>query len=330
LSEKEQLVQPEVQAEEQPPQKSLLRIFLSGFAMGSADVVPGVSGGTVAFVLGVYDELLQAISNINLHFIRLLLQRRIREAFGTRDWRFLAALGAGLGVALLTMSRVLVWALDNHTALVMAFVFGLVLASALVVAKRMPRWTPPTVLIAAVSTVAAYLLFGMMPVETPTAPWFLFLSGAVAICAIILPGISGAFILLILGKYHYLLESLVTGNWLPLIIVAAGAAVGLLMFARFLRWLLKHYHNYTVAAMIGLVVGGLRKVWPWKVFQPGPGLEEASVIEINVLPQVLNGEVVLALAVIALGVALVFGLELAGSRHNQPAGQPEAARPDVA
>ncbi len=296
--------------------KSLLHLFFSGFSMGAADVVPGVSGGTVAFIMGIYEDLLQAIHAIDIHFFRLLLRGQFRQAFGTPGWRFLAAVGTGLALAVLTISRLLVWGMENHPEIVAAFFFGLVLASVLVVAKRIPRWTTLTLFIAATSAFGAYLLFGLVPVETPSAPWFLFLSGAIAICAMILPGISGAFILLVLGKYHQILDALISGNWLTLVFVGSGAVIGLLLFARVLRWLLHHHHNLTMAALIGLVVGALRKVWPWKEIQSSAGLEEAHLLEMNVLPQAFTGEVALAVAVIVLGFGLVLVLEKIGSHRK--------------
>jgi putative membrane protein len=160
-------------------------------------------------------------------------------------------------------------------------------------------------------------LVGMVPVETPDAPWFLFLSGALAISAMILPGISGAFILLILGKYQFLLESFVSGNWLPLIFVVAGAAVGILTFARLLRWLFLHYHDLTVALLIGLILGALRKVWPWKVSPraaEGPVGHDALVLEMNVVPTDFSPEVALAMVVMLLGFGIVLVLDHYGRR----------------
>jgi putative membrane protein len=297
--------------------KSILRLVSSGFAMGAADVVPGVSGGTIAFILGIYEDLLHAIHAVDMRFFRLLLKGRVREAFSSASWRFLFAVGSGLLLALFTISRVLVWALDHFPTLVWAFFFGLVLASVWVVSKRVRRWSPGVLLIAGVSTVAAFFLVGMVPVETPDAPWFLFLSGAVAISAMILPGISGAFILLILGKYQFLLESFVSGNWLPLIFVVAGAAVGILTFARLLRWLFLHYHDLTVALLTGLILGALRKVWPWKASPEadnGPVGHDALVLEMNVVPTEISPEVALALAVMLLGFGIVLVLEYYGKR----------------
>jgi putative membrane protein len=297
--------------------KSYLRLFLSGFGMGMADVVPGVSGGTIAFIVGIYEELIQSINSIGLDFFRNLFRFRLRQAFDTPYWRFLITVGAGIITAILTFARALIWGMEHYPVLIWSFFFGLVLASVFVVAKRMKQWTAGKVAIAIFSAAAAYLLFGMMPVETPTSAWFIFLSGAVSITAMILPGISGAFILLILGKYEYLLHSLVTGNFLPLIFAGAGAAVGLLSFVRLLRILLLRYHDLTVAALIGLVAGALRKVWPWKeipVDAPVITGREAALYEINVIPSQLTPEVGIAIGLIIFGFCVVFLLDYLGDR----------------
>jgi putative membrane protein len=305
----------------EPEKKSFLRLFSSGLAMGAADVVPGVSGGTIAFILGIYEDLINALHAIDLSFFRLLFGFKIRQAFGTWNWRFLAALGSGIAFAILTLSRGLVWALHYYPEIVWAFFFGLVLASVFVVAKRVQKWTPVRVIISIIAAVLAYLLFGAVPVETPTDWWFLFLSGALAICAMILPGISGAFIMLLLGKYQFMLEALVSGNWFPILIMISGAAVGLITFARFLRWLLSSYHDLTVAALIGLVVGALRKVWPWKEAAGAEGLtagQEHLIGEINVLPATFTWEVAAAILFMFIGFGVVFLLDHYGAKKKTP------------
>jgi putative membrane protein len=310
--------------------KSFLRLFGSGLAMGAADVVPGVSGGTIAFILGVYEDLINAIHSIDISFFRKLFSFKLRQAFGTDSWRFLAALGSGIAVAILTLSRGLLWALEHYPEMVWAFFFGLVLASVLVVAKRVQQWTAGKFVIAVVAAVLAFLLFGAVPLETPTDAWFLFLTGAISICAMILPGISGAFVMLLLGKYQFTLEALVTGNLVPIIIMGLGAIVGIITFARFLRWLLTRYHDLTVAALIGLIVGALRKVWPWKEAMQVEGLTESQkhlVGEANVLPNAFTGEVAAAVGFMILGFVVVFLLEYFGSRKQAAA--PEAATPEV-
>ena len=278
-----------------------------GFAMGAADVVPGVSGGTIAFILGIYEELIHAIHTIDLTFFRRLFSLRIREAFSGVPWRFILALGFGIVIAILTVARLLSGVLHTHPVLVWSFFFGLVLASVVVVRKRVSHWRPLTLLFATLAAIASYLLVGLVPVETPEASWFLFLSGALAITAMILPGISGAFILVLLGKYQYVLDAVVSGNFLPLLIVIAGAAVGLVSFARVLRWLFHHHHDLTVSALTGLILGALRKVWPWK--------DSSGVQEINILPPAYDLEFVGALLLALVGFSLVLAMDYLAARQ---------------
>lgn len=278
-----------------------------GFVMGAADVVPGVSGGTMAFILGIYEELIHAIHSVDLAFFRRLFSLRLRDAFASVPWQFVLALGAGIGAAILTLAGALSHALHQYPVLVWAFFFGLVLASVIVVRKRVLHWRPVVFLIAALAAVGSYFLVGMVPVETPEEPWFLFLSGALAITAMILPGISGAFILVLLGKYHYVLNAVVSGDLLTLLIVIAGAAVGLVTFARILRWLFKNYHDYTVAALTGLILGALRKVWPWK--------DTSGVQELNILPPAYDAEFATAVLLALFGFALVVFLDYLATKE---------------
>ena len=184
-----------------------LGLFLRGLCMGSADVVPGVSGGTMAFILGIYEELVESIRAVaRPPFLRALLGRRWGEALAILNWRFLLAVGAGIVVAILSLAKALSWLLAHTPVLLWSFFFGLVLASVVVVSRRVQRWTWPLGISLAVGTVGAYVLVGLVPVQTPNAPWFLFLSGALAICAMILPGISGAFILRAWWKYRHPVE----------------------------------------------------------------------------------------------------------------------------
>jgi putative membrane protein len=283
-----------------------------GFIMGAADVIPGVSGGTMAFILGIYEELIHAIHSIDLIFIRRILSLRLREAFEGVPWQFVMALGLGVATAILTLARLLNHVLHEHPVLVWAFFFGLVLASVVVVRKRIARWTVGMILTAGLAALGAYLLVGLVPVETPEEPWFLFLSGALAITAMILPGISGAFILLLLGKYHFVLNAVVSGDILTLSIVIAGALVGLVMFARVLRLMFQRYHDYTVAALTGMILGALRKVWPWK--------QSAGLQDLNVWPIVYDGEFIGALILMVLGFGLVLALDHLAARkvHATP------------
>lgn len=310
--------------------RDYLGISARGFLMGSADVVPGVSGGTVAFVVGIYDTLIDAINAVNLQFARRLLRGQWRAAFADFPWRFVLALGVGIGVAVLTMAHFLSWALTYYETLVWGFFFGLIVASIIVVLKRVRRWTPGAVIMVLLFTAAMYWLVGVTPHEMPHTPLFLFLSGAVAICAMILPGISGAFILVLLGQYHYVLEAVVVQDWLTLIIVAAGCAVGLLLFARVLKWLFSHHHDLTVAALIGLMIGSLRKIWPWKLTLQSEIEPDGAIVPLvqqNILPTALTVDVLTVIGLALLGLLLVAGIESLAGRGQTAAAPPAVAEP---
>lgn len=305
--------------------KDYLGVAARGFAMGAADVVPGVSGGTMAFILGIYEELIQAIHAVDLRFIRNMLTLRFREAFAGLPWRFLLALCLGIGTAIITLASGLNWALHERPSLVWAFFFGLVLASVVVVRKRVERWKPVVFMATVLGALGGYLLVGVVPVETPEAPWFLFLSGAIAVNAMILPGISGAFVMVLLGKYHFLLQAVVNRDIVPLLIVIAGAVVGLFTFVRLLKWLFTHYHDLTVAALLGLILGALRKVWPWK---ETVAINADTVMEYNILPGSFNADVALALALMALGFGVVLFLDYMASRSAKESGSRLEQKPE--
>ncbi len=238
---------------------------MRGVFMGASDVVPGVSGGTMAFILGIYEELINSLRTLGEpRFIKAVLSLRIRDAMEMANWKFLLSLGAGIGLAILTLAHSLEWLLVNHPVFLWSFFFGLVLASVFVVAQRVGEWTLQRALALVAGAVGAFMLVGLVPVQTPETWWFLFLSGALAICAMILPGVSGAFILLLLGKYQFVLSAVTQRDILSLALVAAGAAIGLVTFAQILGRLFERYHDTTVALLTGLMIGSLRKVWPWK------------------------------------------------------------------
>lgn len=284
--------------------KSYGALAAKGFCMGAADVVPGVSGGTMAFILGIYEELIQSIRSFDLKFVKNILSLKIKPAFEGASWRFLLAVGIGILGAIFSLAKGISWLLHNQPILIWSFFFGLILASIITVTKHINKWTPGLICSAIISAAAAFVLVGLTPVSTPEASWFVFLSGAIAICAMILPGISGSFILVLLGKYHYVLEAVNNRDFFTLIIFAIGAAAGLAMFSRFLSWLLKTRHDMTIAVLCGLMLGSLRKVWPWK--------EAGS----NIAPSSLNGEFVSAVALAVFGVLLVLVLERWAGRTN--------------
>lgn len=290
--------------------------------MGSADVVPGVSGGTMAFILGIYEELIQSIRMVGRpEFVRAVLGLRIRQALELVNAAFLAAILAGIVLAVVTLAPGIEWLLLHQPVLLWSFFFGLVLASVFTVSKRIRRWTPGLWLSLAVGMVGAYLLVGMVPVQTPETWWFLFLSGALAICAMILPGISGSFILVLLGKYQFFVSAVNQRDLVSLALAGMGAAVGLVSFAQVLGWLFKRYHDPTVALLTGLMLGSLRKVWPWKetvAFITDRHGAILPTVERNVLPPLtVQGAFNLEI-LYALGLALVgFGLVMLIDRWAQ-------------
>lgn len=300
--------------------REYLGLVARGFAMGSADVVPGVSGGTMAFILGIYEELINSIRTAaRPEFLRPLSRGRLLEAFRAINGGFLLSVLSGIFLAILTLARTLEWLLENRAVYVWSFFFGLVLASVVTVARRIGKWNPALLLFALAGGVGAWIFVGLVPVQTPEAWWFLFLAGAVAICAMILPGISGAFLLLILGKYDYVLSAVNARDVQTLFWVALGAGIGIVTFAQFLGWLFRRFHDPTVAVLTGLMVGSLRKVWPWKEdveWMIGRHGERIPTVQKNVLPE-LGGELGIALLLGFLGLVIVLVLEWWANRPGE-------------
>jgi putative membrane protein len=292
-----------------------LVLFVKGICMGAADVVPGVSGGTMAFILGIYEELIRAIKSFDLQALNLLRRFRVRALLDHVAWRFMLALGAGIFTAIFSLAKGLSWLLENEPVLIWSFFFGLVLASAVTVSRRIETWRLWTWILILGGAVGAYLLVGIVPFETPKTVWFLFISGALAICAMILPGISGSFVLVLLGKYHQVLQAVNQRDISTLAAVAAGAALGIIAFSRFLEWLFKNWRDGTIAFLTGLMLGSLRKVWPWKDWPTHSlQIQEAGkgITLVNVFPNQINLEVVTAFCLMALGIGIVFLLDRMG------------------
>jgi putative membrane protein len=299
--------------------RDYLVLTIKGFCMGAADVVPGVSGGTMAFILGIYEELVTAIRSFDLGFIKEVCALRIRKALRGVSWQFLSAVATGILLAIFTLARVLMWLLQNRPVLIWSFFFGLILAAALAVGRNLDRWTPYLLFLVSAGAACTYLLVGMVPASTPDAPWFLFMSGAVAICAMILPGISGAFVLVLLGKYHYVLQAVNNRDLFTLFLVTAGAVTGLILFSRLLNWLFWKHHDFAMALLTGLMLESLRKVWPWKKgFGPATEIAAgtATTSQENVLPCCWDGEIGLAISLAVAGFLLVFFLNLLAHREG--------------
>jgi putative membrane protein len=245
-------------------QASYFFLFLKGLAMGAADVVPGVSGGTIAFITGIYERLLNAIRSVNGTALQLLLRGRIAEFWKHTDATFLLVLVLGVGTAFVSLAKLITFLLKAYPEMLWAFFFGLIAASAFVVSKQVRQANVAVWLIGIVGALVAYFITVAVPAETPTALWFIFLSGAIAICAMILPGISGSFILVLLGKYEYMMQAIKTLQIKDIAVFIVGAVMGLLSFSHLISWALRRYHDLTIALLTGFMVGALNKVWPWK------------------------------------------------------------------
>ena len=315
-----------------------LGIVARGVCMGASDIVPGVSGGTMAFILGIYEELIDSIRTLGRpNFLQAVFRLRIKEIFQILNWEFLLSVLIGIFIAVVTLSHALETLLINQPVYLWSFFFGLVLASVLVVSKRIKNWTSSLIGMLLLGAVGAYLLVGLVPVQTPDAWWFLIISGAVASCALILPGISGAFLLVLLGKYQYVLgavNDLRAGDLnaaVPLIFVAIGAVIGLVTFAQILGWLFREYHDLTVALLIGLMVGSLRKIWPWKLdlawLQDAAGNfvlnsegQKIIVEQANVLPDFGSSQFLIAVVLALVGIGVILLLENLATRLETTSG----------
>lgn len=293
--------------------KDYFLISLKGIAMGAADVVPGVSGGTIAFISGIYEELLQSISNIKLGLLKTLKNEGFKAAWTELNGNFLLSLFIGIIVSFLSLAKVISWLLETHPILLWSFFFGLVLASIIYVAKQIEKWNVISILLLIATTAIAYVITTLPPLvsEDSSMP-FIFLAGAIAICAMILPGISGSFILVLLGAYKPVLNAL-TNKDIPVIVVfMLGAITGLLSFSRVLKWLFANYKNFTLAALTGFIIGSLNKIWPWKrvlTFRTNSHGEKVPFNEESILPTSYDGDpqmlYAVLLALVGFGVILL-------------------------
>ena len=240
-------------------------ISLKGMAMGAADVVPGVSGGTIAFISGIYEELLSSISSVNFTTLKLLKTNGIKAAWKAINGNFLLALFVGIFTSIISLAKLISWLLEHKPIMVWSFFFGLVLASILYIGKQITKWNISVIAVLLIGAGIAYYITTLQPlISENSSPLFMFLAGTLAICAMILPGISGAFILVLLGAYKPVLDAIHERDYKLIAILAFGAIVGLLSFSKVLNWLFNNYRNYTLAVLTGFILGSLNKIWPWK------------------------------------------------------------------
>jgi putative membrane protein len=267
--------------------KDYLILILKGLGMGASDVVPGVSGGTIAFISGIYEELIDSIKSIDITAVRYLFRLKLAKFWSHINGWFLTAVFSGVLISVFSLAHLLQYLLIHYPSLVWSFFFGLVIASAIMVLGDIRKWSLSVVISTLAGTVIAWWITSASPATTTSASWFVFLSGALAICAMILPGISGSFILLLLGKYQYILGAVSELRFGVLLIFVMGAVVGLISFSNFLSWLLKNYRFPAVGLLAGFMIGSLNKIWPWKVtletFTDSKGIEQ-PLVEKNVFP----------------------------------------------
>lgn len=311
-------------------------IAFKGLAMGAADVVPGVSGGTIAFISGIYEELIESIDKVNLGVFKVWKKQGFKTAWKSINGTFLLALFTGIGISILSLAKLIKWLLHNEPILLWAFFFGLVLASILYIAKQIKTWSAKIIIAIIATSILSYYITLAEPFASPDSPFYLLFCGFIAIIAMILPGVSGAFILLILGAYqtaidtiNNLRDGLVTGNMdlfkdalLKFVLLAIGAAIGLKVFSKALNWMFKHQKSLTLAILTGFMIGSLNKIWPWKevlktrINSEG---EEVTLLDKSILPTSYDGDnqIVVAIIFIIIGFATILILERLGSQKNK-------------
>ena len=312
-----------------------LVIAFKGIAMGAADVVPGVSGGTIAFISGIYEELIESINKVNLSVFKVWKKEGFKTAWKSINGNFLLALFSGIAISILSLAKLIKWLLHNEPVLLWSFFFGLVLASILYIAKQIKGWSTKIILAIIITSVLSYFITLAEPFASPDSPFYLLFCGFIAIIAMILPGVSGAFILLILGAYqtaidtiNNLVEGLSTGNmdlfkdaFLKFILLAVGAVIGLKVFSKALNWMFKHHKNLTLAILTGFMIGSLNKIWPWKkILKTRINSEgtEVTLLDKSILPTSYDGDnqLVMALIFIVVGFAAILILEGLGQKKT--------------
>ena len=295
--------------------KDYIIIGLKGMGMGAADVVPGVSGGTIAFISGIYEELLGSISNVNLGLFKTLKKDGLKAAWTQLNGNFLASLFIGIFISIISLAKVIKYLLENEPVLLWSFFFGLVLASIIYIAKQITKWNILSFVVLILGAFLAYYITTLNPlVSENSSSLFIFIAGAIAICAMILPGISGSFILVLLGAYKPVLDALNNKDFKTIFVFMAGAVIGLLSFSHVLKWLFKHYKNLTLAALTGFIIGSLNKIWPWKetlTWRTNSKGIEVPFKDQSVSPFSFEGDTQLTMAIVlaVVGFVIILGME---------------------
>lgn len=299
-----------------------LLLLLKGMAMGAADVVPGVSGGTIAFISGIYEELLETINSVNLGALKTLKNEGIKAAWKSINGNFIVTLFLGIGISIASLAKLISYVLEAHPILIWSFFFGLVLASILYVGKQVKSWNAGSIVSLIIGTGLAFWITILPPLSSSNELWFIFVSGMIAICAMILPGISGSFILLLMGSYQTVLGAVKDKEFFTIVVFMLGAIMGLLSFSKVLKWMFAKYHDLTIAVLTGFLIGSLNKLWPWKInkellYTHSDGKKD--FLQENVFPTDIVGEpqVMYAVAFCILGAGLIFGMEIVSKKMKK-------------
>ncbi len=295
-----------------------VRLYFKGIGMGAADVVPGVSGGTIAFITNIYEELIHSIKIITSALHSKLLKGDIKGFWNEINFSFLIPLLAGIGTSIAILSRLVLYLLNTYPIAIWSFFFGLIIASAIVVYRKVKSHNTGVIIAALIGALIAFFITVISPAQTTEAWWFILISGFIAICAMILPGISGSFILLLMGKYEFILNAVRELNIFIIVLFASGCVLGLAAFSNLLDWMLKKYHDITIAILAGFMIGSLNKVWPWKntleYFTDSHGVQK-PLVEENLLPgsfQLITGtdpQLFTAVLLSIIGFAIVILIE---------------------
>lgn len=287
--------------------KAYLYLALKGFAMGAAEAIPGVSGGTIAFVTGIYEELILNITKLRFGLVTTLRIQGLGAFWKQANGPFFTALLAGMAVSFITVLKTAKWLIANHPILIWSFFFGLILGSTVLVGKALSKWRWSTVMVLLFGAILAFFLTNLPPREEELSDWFLIFAGAIAISAMILPGISGAYILVILGAYDKLGQAVDDLDIKKLLLFGSGLIIGLLSFSRILKWLFAHYRNTVLALLTGFILGSLYKIWPWRI----QTIESKWLTEIAVWPTKFPEEAhsIQALVWMLAGLGIIIALE---------------------
>ena len=288
---------------------------VKGIAMGSANVIPGVSGGTIALITGIFERLINAIKSFDIKALRLILKGDFKGFATYTDFAFLVSLFMGIGVAIISLARLLDYLFKNHSLFVWAFFFGLVLASVYFVGKTVKKWHWGSITSFIVGTAIAIFISITTPASENNAVWYLFICGIVAICSMILPGLSGSFVLLLMGNYHLVMvQSVSTFNLAVLVPVGVGAVIGLIAFSHFLSWLLKRFPHSTIAMLTGFIMGSLGILWPWKTEITEVFGNKTKVVGYNWEIPEMNDTFYIAFGFFLIGIAVIYFTEYFASR----------------